>query len=267
MKIGIDIGSSTTKIVTLLNSNTLIRNTINNNKKILNNINEEIEKFIKYNSINKDNIQSISLTGVGAEKVKKRITNYNISIENEIISIGKGAIYLSNNNNIIISNIGTGTAIVEAKNNIITQIGGSAVGGGTIVGLSKAMMSINDINALSELASDGEIGNVDLLIKDISDTKIGILTENLSASNFGKLNDNANSKDIALGIFNLVYQTIGIISVFAAKSRGFDSIIISGKASNNEIGKEILNKVAQLYNFNFVYIDNSEYTTAIGAIL
>ena len=45
--------------------------------------------------------------------------------------------------------------------------------------------------------------------------------------------DIATKEDIAIGIINLTYQVIGMVSVFAAKSKNNDTVVITGNGSNN----------------------------------
>ena len=117
------------------------------------------------------------------------------------------------------------------------------------------------------MADGGNLENVDLLIEDISDSDISFLNKKSTASNFGKMLDTATKEDIALGVINLVYQVIGMISVFAAKSRNINIVLITGNGSNNRIGKKILENISDLYNIHFEFPTDAEYTTAIGAAL
>jgi type II pantothenate kinase len=77
--------------------------------------------------------------------------------------------------------------------------------------------------------------------------------------------DTARNEDMALGILNMVYQVIGMLSVFAAKSKHADRVIVTGNGSHNPIGKKILAAITEMYAVQFDYPDDAEYTTAIGA--
>jgi type II pantothenate kinase len=79
-------------------------------------------------------------------------------------AIGTGGKYLAKKDRIIISNIGTGTAIIEVNGKNINHLGGTGVGGGTIIGLSKIMLATTDFDTVMEYASKGIIHNVDLMI-------------------------------------------------------------------------------------------------------
>jgi type II pantothenate kinase len=113
----------------------------------------------------------------------------------------------------------------------------------------------------------GNINNVDLNVGDIAESNIGFLEKKYTASNFGKMLDIASREDIALGIINLTYQVIGMVSVFAAKSKGNHTVVITGNGSNNPIGQKILADISRMYNIEFEFPADAEYATAIGAAL
>jgi type II pantothenate kinase len=185
----------------------------------------------------------------------------------EIQAIGVGGMFLSGKENIVIANLGTGTAIIEAKPGEITHLGGSGVGGGTIIGLGKKLLGLSKFEDIMKLAADGSPGPVDLLLEDIMETNISFLNPKSTASNFGKMLDTAKPEDVALGIVSMVYQVIGMISVFAARSRTINQVIVTGNGSKNTIGKSILKEITRMHGISFEYPAAAEYTTAIGAAL
>ena len=166
---------------------------------------------------------------------------------------------------IIISNIGTGTAIIQVDGSSITHLGGTGVGGGTITGLARQMLNTSDFDTIMNYASKGNAHNIDLQIGDIAESNIGFLNREYTASNFGKMPDTASREDIAAGILNLTYQVIGIVSVFAAKSKNNDTVVVTGNGSNNPIGQRILVTISKMYNIYFEFPADAEYATAIGA--
>jgi type II pantothenate kinase len=77
--------------------------------------------------------------------------------------------------------------------------------------------------------------------------------------------DPAGPGDIALAIINMVYQVIGVLSVFAARARNTGRVIITGNGSDNPVGQRILADITGMYGIEFVYPEYAEYTTAVGA--
>jgi type II pantothenate kinase len=205
------------------------------------------------------------ITGAGAGKLNNDLFGIPTENDDEIRAIGIWGMFLSGKDNIIITNIGTGTAIIDASRDSISHMGGSGVGGGTILGLAKKLLSTSDFSGIMKLAEQGNLNQVDLLLEDIMETDISFLNKESTASNFGKMLDTAGSGDIALGILNLVYQVIGMLSVFAAKSKNTDRVIVTGNGSDNAIGKQVLAVITGMYAVHFEYPEDAAYTTAIGA--
>jgi len=264
MIIGIDIGSTTTKAVSIEDGRVT--------KKIKASAQDAVTaatgafgKIVLENGIKINDIEKIAITGAGSTKIKDDIFGIPTGRINEIEAIGIGGMFLSEMKNIIITNIGTGTVIIEAGENCISHFGGSGVGGGTILGLAKKLLHTAEFNGIMDLAKTGNKNTVDLLLSDITDTGISFLSGESTASNFGKMLDSASQADIALAVINMVYQVIGVLSVFAARARNYTRVIVTGNGSKNAIGQKILLDITTLYGIEFIYPDYAEYTTAIGA--
>ena len=78
------------------------------------------------------------------------------------------------------------------------------MGGGTDWDFDAILGSTN-INNIIQMARDGDLGNIDLAISDISYLNDRGSPVKRSASNFGKTSDKAVKSDFALGIFNHVF--------------------------------------------------------------
>ncbi|MCL1812596.1 MAG: pantothenate kinase [Treponema sp.] len=266
MIVGIDIGSTTTKAVSIEKGRV--------NHKIKTKALDAVTsatgafgKMIVENGIKISEIQRIMITGAGSGKLKDDLFGIPTGKADEIKSIGIGGIFLAGREKIIISNIGTGTAIIYAQNDNIFHMGGSGVGGGTILGLAKKLLSVSEFNDVMHLAEKGKLNQVDLLLEDIMETDLSFLNKKNTASNFGKMLDNARNEDIALALVNMVYQVIGILSVFAAKNKNTDRVVVTGNGSSNLLGRRVLEEITSIYHVQFEYPENAEYTTAIGAAL
>jgi len=265
--IGIDVGTTITKAVSIENGKLT--------KKIKTRASDAITaatgafgKIVLENGIKIDTVKKIEITGAGASQIKDDIFGIPTGRVNEIEAIGIGGMFLSGMSDIIITNIGTGTVIIEAGEKGISHFGGSGVGGGTILGLSKKLLPTAEFNGILELAKTGNLKQVDLLLGDITDTSMSFLNGESTAANFGKMLDSATSGDIALAIINMVYQVIGVLSVFAARAKNTGRVIVTGNGSRNQIGRKVLDEViTPMYGIEFIYPEYAEYTTAIGAAL
>ncbi|PKO99787.1 MAG: pantothenate kinase [Bacteroidetes bacterium HGW-Bacteroidetes-8] len=266
MIIGIDIGSTTTKAVAV-ESGEVIRTVKTKAYDAITSATGALGKIIVESNLSMSSIEKIIITGAGAINIKNNLFGIPTKKIDEINAIGIGGMFLSKKESVIIANIGTGTSIIEATKEKITHLGGTGVGGGTIAGLSRVLLNATDFEHILEMAGRGDISKVDLLIEDISDSGISFLSGKSTASNFGKMLDTAERDDMAIGIINLVFQVIGVISVFAAKSREATSVMVTGNGSKNLIGRAILEDISRLYNIRFEFPQDAEYATAIGAAL
>jgi len=264
MIIGIDIGSTTTKAVSIEDGK-VTRKIKTKALDAVTSATGALGKIVLENGIQINTIEKIVITGAGASKINNDIFGIPTDRVNEIDAIGIGGMFLSGMRNIIITNIGTGTVIIEAGDMGIYHFGGSGVGGGTIFGLAKKLIPTDEIRDIMELAKTGKISNVDLLLGDITDAGLSFLSGETTASNFGKMLDIAAPNDIALAIINMVYQVIGVLSVFAARAKGSERVIVTGRGSNNVIGQRVLSEITKMYGIDFFYPESAEYTTAIGA--
>ena len=264
MIIGIDIGATTTKAVSIENG-VLTRMVKIHASDAVTAATGALGKIVLENGISMDAITGIRLTGAGALKIKNDIFGIPTNRVDEIRAIGTGGMFLSGMNDIIIANIGTGTVIIEAGERGITHFGGSGIGGGTITGLAKKLLPTAEFGGVVKLAQTGSLDKVDLLLEDIMDTDMSFLNKKTTVANFGKMSDNASGADIALAIINMVYQVIGMLSVFAARAKNTGKVIVTGNGSDNKLGQKVFADITSMYGIEFIYPKHAEYTTAVGA--
>lgn len=274
--IGIDVGGSTTKIVGF-------RIDGQGNKKLippqLVTANDPITstygafgKFTEENGIEMSDINKIMMTGVGSSFVKKDIFGLSCERVPEFNSIGKGALYLSGLDEALAVSLGTGTALVHAKSNgEMNYLGGTGVGGGTLVGLSRLLLRAESMEHIIEYAEGGDLENIDLKIKHMTENgSLSVLSRELTASNFGNVSDLATKEDIALGIMNMVFETVGMVSVFAAHQVKCDNIILTGNLTRMGFCEKKFaefNSLKENYGVNFIIPENSQFGTVIGTAL
>ncbi|MDR2602312.1 MAG: pantothenate kinase [Spirochaetaceae bacterium] len=266
MIIGIDIGSTITKVVSAKNG-AVINMVKTRALDAVTSATGAFGKLVLENGIDIKEIKKINITGVGAGRINSDIYGIKTQKIDEFTAIGKGAMFQVNRDEIIITNIGTGTVMIHAAKDKITHVGGSGVGGGAVLGLAKKLIQTSTFNGVMDLAEHGNLNQVDLLLEDIMDTNLSFLSPEATVANFGKVLDTAKNEDIALGILNMVYQVIGVLSVFAAKSKGVLNVVVTGSGSDNHFGKKTLDLIAAMYGITFEFPSHGEYTTAIGAAL
>lgn len=273
--IGIDVGGSTTKIVGFDcfedGKNKMLPPIYVKASDQLASVYGAFGKFTATNGIDLSDVKKVMITGVGSQFVDNKLYGIDTQYLSEFECVGRGGLYISGYNKAVIVSMGTGTAIVSADNSsgkpVYEYMGGTGVGGGTIVGLSRQMLGISDINHLIDLASGGDIENIDLRIGDITKKDMVELPSYMTASNFGKLSDIASKEDLALGIINMVFESVGMLAVFAARSKNTHDIVLTGNLSKLPQTKPIFEILSQIFGMNFVIPEYSEFGTVIGAAL
>ena len=271
--IGIDVGGSTTKIVGFRENGgerTLITPQFVRANDPVTATYGAFGKFTDENGIAIEDISRIMVTGVGASYIKKKLYDIECSHVEEFNCIGLGGLYLSGLDDALVVSMGTGTAIVHAsRESGMNYLGGTGVGGGTLMGLSRLLVNAGSIDHITEFAENGTLDNIDLKIKDITaKNRISRLSRDMTASNFGNVSDVASKEDISLGIMNLVYETIGMVSIFASRPAGVRDIILTGNLTRLPFCKQKFNEFNGLgYGVNFIIPDMAQYSTVIGCAL
>ena len=275
--LGIDVGGSATKIVGFREHNgkrELIAPQIVHANDPLTSIYGAFGKFTMENGLSLADIERVMMTGVGSTFAEKPLyEGLDCRVVPEFSSVGRGGLYLSGLDEAIVVSMGTGTALIYAKKQEngevkIDYLGGTGVGGGTLLGLSRLMLGVDTVEHIEQLAAQGNLGNIDLRIGDMSHKKLHPdMNLELTASNFGKLNDLANKNDIALGITNMVGETIGMLAVFAARNYHLKRVVLTGNLTTLAPIRRVFEILEKTFDIQFIIPQNAQYGTVIGAAL
>ena len=137
--VGIDVGGSTTKIVGFDKDGHLIDPIFVRATDQITSIYGALGKFTTENNLTLSDIERIMVTGVGSTFMNTPIYNIPVQKMSEFSCVGRGGIWLSGLSEAIVVSMGTGTAIVHAKEDgFFEYLGGTGVGGGTLMGLSNS---------------------------------------------------------------------------------------------------------------------------------
>ncbi len=284
--IGIDVGGSTTKIVGFRCNEhrqpQLIQPLFVRATDPVTAMYGAFGRFTAENGISLSDVDCITTTGVGSSFMQQPIYGLQCHSVPEFSSIGRGGLYLSGLSEAIVVSMGTGTALVHAKASVnssgaplvdgehdaaITYLGGTGVGGGTMLGLTKLLTGVGTIEHIEHLCESGNLANIDLRVGDISKKTFREMSDNLTASNFGKVSDLATQNDLALGIANMVAETIAMMSIFAARSYGIHDIVLIGNLSSIAPVRRVFESLGPSFDVNFIIPENSQFGTVIGAAL
>ncbi len=323
MKLGIDFGYSSTKYVKVAEVQDVAKNSIvqkgiitnessksnrsnkSNESNTINGGKETIGEVIQKLSDKFPEVTEIYITG-GMTKVLdlKSLDDLdkNIQIVNEIDAIGRGGLKILGKvspdrsikdlNNLISVSCGTGVAIVQvtrdkSKKIMSKHLGGTGIGGGTLLALSQKLLGTNDLSKIDQLAQQGELSKVDLRIKDIVGDGIGSFGAEITASNLAKIKQvtqvskqdlQVTKSDLAAGILNLI--TEAILSHLIIIRNLSENPPNNLENKNKEMPCVLLGRLVQLpyihrrikslsqnFNMEIIIPDLATYGPAIGAVL
>ena len=275
--LGIDVGGSTTKIVGFRlmpdGTRTLMPPLFVRATDPITSIYGALGRYTSENKLDLSDIRRVMTTGVGSSYLAGPIYSLECRSVPEFSGVGLGGLYLSGLSEAIIVSMGTGTALVHAKRNPdgttdVDYLGGTGVGGGTLLGLTKKILGVDTIAHIEQLCEGGDLSKIDLTIKDITQQgQFPEMSANLTASNFGNLSDMADNHDIALGIANMVAETIFMMAIFAARSKGISDIVLTGNLTTIAPIRRVFEGLSVNFGVRFIIPENSSFGTVIGAAL
>ena len=227
------------------------------------------ERIKKYN-IDIKAIEKILATGTGSSYLDDRFEGIEIVKIDEFNAIAYGGIVLSKLEKGNIVSIGTGTTIVYSDLEKVERIGGTGLGGGTLVGLGSAILSnvecgdkeVTNFKTLIDMAKNGDKSNVDLMIGDISKDNIGNMTSDITAANCAAIQKKANKNDYIAALLNMILENIMLI--IKSINNKQPSVFIGTMVADNYV-KDCIKKIAEYTKNEVVFVEDAEYAIVIGA--
>ena len=272
--IGIDIGGSTTKIVGFQldgKQHKLVEPLFVRATDALTSAYGAFGRFTVQNDLALSDIECVLMTGVGSSFIDKPLYSLPCRKVSEFQCVGLGGLYLSGLEEAIVVSMGTGTALIHAvrteEGTLTEYLGGTGVGGGTLLGLSRQMLGVDSVEHLEQLAENGDLSLVDLRIGDISGDHNFEINETITASNFGKLSDIANKNDIARGITNMVAETIAMLAIFAARNFKVKNVVLTGNLTAMPTVAKVFEGLEETFGVRFIIPEQAQFATVIGAAL
>jgi type II pantothenate kinase len=223
--------------------------------------------------------QLVGLTGGGASRLAE-LLEIPCRRHDEFAAWGAGARQLlksedwSSDTPSLLISLGTGTSVLLMNGETTTRIGGTAIGGGTILGLASAMLGTTDFEEICRLAQRGDRTEVDLVVSDIYRPGEISLPDDLTAASFGKLGllkDRPGAKEpenLAAAILGLVGENVGLICGGLSHLTQAEQIVFGGSTlRGNPFLREVL--TARTYDMGRkpLFLPNGEFGGATGAMI
>lgn len=230
---------------------------------------DELRRVLYMAGVSLESLAKVAVTGGKHRLLPSAVGETAIVHVNEIACVCAGGLHLAGLREAVVMSAGTGTSIAAARGNDVRHISGTAVGGGTLLGLSQLLLNTTDIHEIEALASRGDSNGVDLSIADAIGGEISHLPKNATAVNFGRAarsDTPASRKDIAAGLMTLVAQTIALIAVNAARAEQLSPIVVVGHLIEVPSIRKTVEGVGALYRTPIVIPPTPGHATALGAL-
>lgn len=178
----------------------------------------------------------------------------------------------------LLVSLGTGTSILLVEDSKATRIGGTALGGGALVGIGGALTGAG-FKQLCELAVQGDSGVVDLRVSDIYGPDRIPLAGDLTAASFGKLAleyaqgrpvepDERERAHRAAAVMRLVGENVALICAGLAAASGARHVVYGGSTlRGNPRLVEVLGEVTTLCGLQSCFLPHGGFAGAVGALV
>jgi len=220
--------------------------------------------------------ERICVTGGQHRRLPDQIDGTPVVKVGEIEAIGFGGLHLARRempdlSEALIVSAGSGTAMIAVRNGSAQHVTGSAVGGGTLLGLCKLLIGTTDPHEINRLALAGDSNKVDITLIEATGGAIGRLPADANAVNFGRAATlewaDVAREDMAAGVAVLVGQVIAVIAINAARAERLEQIVVVGHLVDLACMRRVLDTVAGYYGARIMIPSLPGYATAIGALL
>ena len=89
----------------------------------------------------------------------------------------------------------------------------------------------------------------------------------MTAANFGKVSEFATKEDLALGLINMIFETIGMMAVFNSRMHKTRDIVLTGNLTQIAQAEGTFRTLSDMFDVNFIIPARAQYATVIGAAL
>lgn len=213
----------------------------------------------------------VMATGGGATHLGETVAGAPVSIIPEFEAWAHGAPILAALEGIelpdsyLLVSLGTGTSILRVGPEGASRVGGSALGGGTLLGLGRLLLGVESFHDITKLAASGDRRRVDLLVGDIYPEGELPLPADLNAASFAKLSSREPG-DLAHALCGLVGENISLICGQLASAMGTQGVVYCGSTlDQNPALVAIIREVTGMLGSPSYLLERGAFCGAVGA--
>src|SRR5262245_32655144 len=175
----------------------------------------------------------IVVTGGGADRLGAALAGLALEQVGEFDAWARGAGVLAAEEgrplpaSYLLVSLGTGTSVLAVTADGVQRVGGTALGGGTLVGLGRLLLATDSFATLAALAAGGDRARVDLVLADVYPATASTEAGQLTAAAFAKLASTAPA-DVAHALLGLVGENVALLAAAHARGARTQTIVYCG---------------------------------------
>lgn len=175
----------------------------------------------------------------------------------------------------LIVSLGTGVSfcVSERSTSACRHVGGSALGGGSLMGLAKLILKVTDFSELINLAELGDSRQADVMVSDLyGDDGISNLESWVVASSFGKVQfkEDLEKADLAASLVKMIIMGVAVQAGAILKSEKLKTcVLVGGFLKRDGLIALLFNKAVNLFNpgITTIFPKSHQFFGAYGAAL
>lgn len=165
----------------------------------------------------------------------------------------------------LLVSLGTGTSVLHVEEGRVERVGGTALGGGTVLGLGKLLLGVESFAELAGLAERGDRRTVDLMVGDVYRSADAPLLRDLTAASFAKLSS-TRPEDLAHALMGLVGENVALLCGGFARGSSVEGVVYCGSTlSENPALRRIVAEITTLFGHRPCFLAGGAFCGAVGA--
>ena len=210
-------------------------------------------------------------TGGGADALGDTVAGVAVAHVSEFEAWARGAPLLAGEEGLdlparyLLVSLGTGTSVLSLDDGRVGRVGGTALGGGTVLGLGRLLLGVESFAELAALAQRGDRRTVDLLVGDVYRGDRAPLLRDLTAASFAKL-DSRRPEDLAHALMGLVGENVALLCGGFARGLTIAGVLYCGSTlAENPALRAIVAEITTLFGHQPWFLERGAFCGAVGA--
>jgi len=172
----------------------------------------------------------------------------------------------------LLVSLGTGTSVMLVEDETVRRLGGTPLGGGTVLGLGRALTGTARFEDLCALAARGDRARVDLSVAEVYASGDAPLATDVMASSFARLADGPHRRsdgrpeDLARSLMAMVGENIALLVGAFSLLVDVECVVFGGSTlRGNTVLTEALSDYLGRFGRTPTYLPDGAFVGAVGA--